>query len=411
MASIACLIMCKDEKERIVTTLNSAKDWVSMFIVFDTGSSDGTQDIIRNWCEKNHKELHMIEGKFADFSVSRNALLDFSDKFNAEYQLLMDSSDELKTGKELQSFCNQNSQSKNPYTGFLIKQVWFCGNSTQSYFNVRLVKARHKWRYRGQTHEYIYSPEVEDVKPLKIPHIILYQDRTLDNNKSFPRFSRDRALLWNEYNKNPKDQRTIFYMSQTMGCLGQLDLSYKYYKIRSRLGGFDEEVFHSLMRCGDISRLLKHYDEEAISWYTNAFAFLQRAEPLLYLADMFRAKGKWAVSYMYMKMATLLDFPSNAILFVDRDAYDYKRWTMMAVITFKYSRQVENQELKAKLIGESLDACDKAISFANKSIDIDNKKIITGEKGGEPSIPDDIGLMSAQFTGSNNIPIGVPNSY
>jgi hypothetical protein len=193
--------------------------------------------------------------------------------------------------------------------------------------------------------------------------------------------------------------------------LGQLDLSYKYYKIRSRLGGFDEEVFHSLMRCGDISRLLKHYDEEAISWYTNAFAFLQRAEPLLYLADMFRAKGKWAVSYMYMKMATLLDFPSNAILFVDRDAYDYKRWTMMAVITFKYSRQVENQELKAKLIGESLDACDKAISFANKNIDINNKKIITGEKGGEPSIPDDIGLMSAQFTGSNNIPIGVPNSY
>jgi len=409
MASIACLIMCKDEKERIETTLNSAREWVKMFVVFDTGSTDGTQDFIREWCSKNNKELHMIEGKFVDFSVSRNALLDFCDKFDAEYQLLMDSSDELKTGKELQTFCSQKNE---PYTGYLVKQVWFCGNSTQSYFNVRLIKARHKWRYRGNVHEYIYSPEVENIKPLKIPHIILYQDRTLDNNKSFPRFSRDRTLLWNEYNKNPKDQRTIFYFAQTLGCLGQLDLSYKYYKIRSRLGGFDEEVFHSLLRCGDIARLLKHYDEEAIAWYIDAYSFMSnRVEPLLYLSDMFRAKGKWAVSYMYVKMTTLLDFPSAAILFVDKDAYDYKRWTMMAVISFKYSKEVENQETKAKLIGESLDAVNKAIEFAHKSIDIKNKKIITGEKGGEPTIPDDIGLMSAQMTGSNNIPVGVPSSY
>jgi glycosyltransferase involved in cell wall biosynthesis len=408
MASIACLIMCKDEHEGIEVTLNSAKDWINMFVVFDTGSSDDTKDIIRNWCSKNNKELHMMEGKFVDFSVSRNALLDFADTFNTEYQLLLDSRDELRTGRELQVFCSQKNE---PYTGFLIKQVWFCGNSTQSYFNVRLIKARHKWRYRSSVHEYIYSPEVENVKPLKIPHIILYQDRTLDNNKSFPRFSRDRALLWNEYNKNPKDQRTIFYMSQTMGCLGQLDLSYKYYKIRSRLGGFDEEVFHSLLRCGDIARLLKHYPEEAIGWYINSFSFLERAEPLLYLSDMFQNNKNWRSAYMFCKMATLLDFPEEAILFVDRDSYDYKRWSMFAVIAFNYSKTRKNQELKEKIRQEALDACNKAIEFAHKDIDIKNRKIIKGEIDGEPTISSDMGLISCHFTGCNNIPVGIQGAF
>ena len=411
MESIACLLMVKDEKDRIVTSLNSAKEWVSMFVVFDTGSTDGTQEVIRNWCTENNKILHMMEGKFVDFSVSRNALLDFSDKFHPDYQLLMDSSDELKTGRELQTFCDQNSKSKDPYTGFLVKQVWFCGNSTQSYFNVRLIKARHKWRYRGQTHEYIYSPEVENVKPLKIPYIILYQDRTLDNNKSFPRFSRDRALLWNEYNKNPKDQRTIFYMSQTFGCLGQLDLSYKYYKIRSKLGGFDEEVFHSLLRCGDISRLLKHYDEEAIAWYVNSFSFLERVEPLLYLTDMFQNKKNWRSAYMFCKMATLLDFPEESILFVDKDAYDYKRWSLFSVVAFNYSKMTKNRELKETFKREALDACEKAISFSHKEIDIINKKYITGELKGEPIICSDMGLISAQSTGCANIPVGLPNTF
>ena len=299
-------MMVKDEHEGIELSLNSTKDYINTYIIYDTGSSDNTQDIIREWCAKNNKELHMIEGKFVDFSTSRNALLDFADRFPPEYQLLMDSRDELKTGRELINFCNQD---KGQYTGYLLKQLWFCGNSTQSYFNVRLIKARHRWRYRSYVHEYIYSPEVEVIKPLKIPQIILYQDRTQDNNKSFPRFSRDRTMLWAEYNKNPKDQRTIFYLSQTMGCLGQLDLSYKFYKIRSRMGGFDEEVFHSLLRCGDIARLLNHYPEEAIGWYINAFAFLPRVEPLLYLSDMFRNKGNWNCSYMFSKMATLLDFP------------------------------------------------------------------------------------------------------
>lgn len=405
--NIACLLMVKDEKEKIEITLNSTRDWIHTYIVLDTGSSDGTQDIIRDWCDKNHKELHMKETKFVDFSVSRNVLLDFADTFPQEYQLMMDSSDELKTGKELLEFINQYN---GPFTGFLLKQVWFCGNSTQSYFNVRLIKARHNWRYRGATHEYIYSPEVEKHKPLRVPSIILYQDRISDNNKSFPRFSRDRAVLWNSYKKNPNDPRTTFYLAQTLGCLGSLDLSYKFYKQRSRMGGFDEEVFHSLLRCGDISRLLGHYPEEAFGWYLNSFAFMARVEPLLYLSDMFRNKKNWSCAYMFCKMAMTLDFPTQAILFVDRDAYDLKRYSLFSVIAFNFSKTRETEEKKEQIRKEALEACDKAIAFAHKDVDIRNRKIITGEINDEPKFPQDIGLMT-QVTGCNDVPVGIQSVF
>ena len=159
MASkVSCVMMVKNEAERISVSLESVKDWIDIYVIFDTGSDDNTKDVIRNWCSKNNKELHMMEGKFVDFSVSRNALLDFADRFNTEYQLLLDSSDELKTGRELQAFCSQKNE---PYTGFLIKQVWFCGNSTQSYFNVRLIKSKHKWRYKSS-----FSLEKREIKPI-----------------------------------------------------------------------------------------------------------------------------------------------------------------------------------------------------------------------------------------------------
>lgn len=248
---IASVMMIKNESERLSVSLESLKQWIDSYIFYDTGSTDGTQDIIRNWCSNNKKEFHILEGQFIDFSTSRNVLLDYADSFQNDSNLLLDYNDELKTGKELRKFCDTYSANA---SGFLIKQMWFCGGSTQSYLNVRLIKPRHNWRYKGAVHEFILSPEASIIRTPRIDQIMLYQDRTMDENKSFSRFSRDRSILFKEYKHDPTDSRTVFYLAQTLACLGQFDSSYKYYKIRSKMGGFPEEVFHSLMKCGDLSR-------------------------------------------------------------------------------------------------------------------------------------------------------------
>src|SRR5579872_3443916 len=76
---LAGAIMVKNESARIHVTLESIKGICDKVIILDTGSTDGTQNLIMKWCEENKMKLHMKEGKFEDFSKSRNVLLDFSD--------------------------------------------------------------------------------------------------------------------------------------------------------------------------------------------------------------------------------------------------------------------------------------------------------------------------------------------
>ena len=59
---IAALIMCKNEKKRLHVTLESLVGYIDSLIIFDTGSTDNTMDICREFCQKNKIPLRLKEG-------------------------------------------------------------------------------------------------------------------------------------------------------------------------------------------------------------------------------------------------------------------------------------------------------------------------------------------------------------
>ena len=173
---IAVLMMVKNEKKRLNVTLESVKNFADSLIIYDTGSTDNTIQICKDFSEKYKIPLRLKEGEFVNFSTSRNISLDFADSFeDVDYLLLMDTNDELVNGDLLRKFAIEYKNKEN--TAFLITQQWFSGK-LDSYFNVRFIKPRQGWRYRGVVHEYIATskPENKD-KELRLPvEIKLYQD-------------------------------------------------------------------------------------------------------------------------------------------------------------------------------------------------------------------------------------------
>ena len=230
---IAVLMMVKNEKKRLHVSLESVKDFADSLVIFDTGSTDNTIDICKEFCEKNKIPLRLKQGDFVNFEVSRNVSLDFADSFpDIDFILLMDTNDELKGGKELREFAEKFK--RHDSTGFLICQEWWSG-VIDKYYNIRFVRAHQEWRYKGSVHEYIESRIEKNRKQqvVKLPdNISLYQDRTQDDDKSGKRFKRDKELLLIDYIKNPKETRTIFYLAQTFSCLGEKEDAYYYYKYR-----------------------------------------------------------------------------------------------------------------------------------------------------------------------------------
>lgn len=247
---------------------------------------------------------------------------------------MLDVNDELRNGDRLRKFAEDNLNTDK--TAFLISQEWFSG-SLNKYFNTRFIKPRDGWRYVGVVHEYLKNESnIDDYKLGKVSDtdIVLYQDRTQDDDKTGKRFIRDEKLLKEEYIKDPKEPRNIFYLAQTYSCLNDPENAYYFYKLRTTLVGFYEERYESSLKCGELSEKLNFDWYDSLVWYLKAFDLIPRVEPLLRIVDHYRSKENWLLAYTYADLACKLKYPDQCILFIDRIAYEYKRWHLLGIVAF-----------------------------------------------------------------------------
>lgn len=353
---IALLIMMKNEEQQLHISLESIIGYVDSIIAYDTGSTDNTLQILKDFTEKHKIPLRLKQGKFVNFSVSRNISLDFADSFtDIDFLLLLDVNDELKGGEKLRKFALEQIKTEN--SAYLMCQHWWSGRYDK-YFNIRFIKPRKGWRYKGSVHEFMFNIKEKRSLYRMSDDIILYQDRTKDN-KSVKRFSTDKVLLLEDYKKDPTDTRVIFYLAQTCICLNQLEDAFNYYKLRSELDGFQEEKFHSYLNCGKISEKLNHDWHVSLSYYMKAVEHSERVEPLIKLAEHYYRVKKWNLAYMFSHLACSLKYPEKSILFVDKTAYDYTRWHIMGIVAYYYGKYEEGKI-----------ACQKAIK-AGLNIELD----------------------------------------
>lgn len=249
---IALVCMVKNEEARIHVTLNSIIGVCSSLIIYDTGSTDNTIKVIKDFSKKHKILLRLIEetpifkGNYFDYASNRNTLLKFVDTFtDIDFCLLMDCNDELRGGDYLLKYVESEISSKN--TIYNTCQLWYSGTYSK-YFNSRLIKPRKGWYYKMPVHEYLEnSQNIKHCEKMS-DNIILYQDRTRDDNKSYERHHRDVKLLLLEYKSNQNDTRVVFYLAQSYECIKDYKNAMKYYKLRSEMGGWDQEVYLSLYR-------------------------------------------------------------------------------------------------------------------------------------------------------------------
>ena len=152
---IALGMIVKDEETTLRKTLDSAIDAVEAIFIFDTGSTDGTLDLIREYRKEiAPKPIYLMQGEFVNFSVSRNKLLDFIENHQSshfiDFILLLDANDEFHGVKELKEYASQRLASPDDDEGgFYILQKWLYGDVIEKYYNIFLIRPRKEWRYSG----------------------------------------------------------------------------------------------------------------------------------------------------------------------------------------------------------------------------------------------------------------------
>jgi len=76
MGKLALNFICKNESHIINKMLESCKSVTYLIVATDTGSDDGTQDIIRKFVEENNIPTYVFDRPFDNFEKSRNFSMD-----------------------------------------------------------------------------------------------------------------------------------------------------------------------------------------------------------------------------------------------------------------------------------------------------------------------------------------------
>lgn len=307
-----CLNMIvRNEAAIIERALGSIVGVAASCIICDTGSTDGTQEIIASFCSENGLALELHSLPFINFSQARNEALECARRsaLDFDYLLLFDADMELRV-QDKTVFANLNTDAA------FVLQV----NSSISYHNLRLLRRGADAKYVGATHEAL----VVNGTTTRLSGLHFY-DHT-DGASRPEKLDRDERLLRVALKDDPHDARSMFYLAQTLRDAGQSQQARQAYQLRAAMGGWDEEVWYALYEVALLTQRLGDPPGEVRDAYLAAFQQRpQRAEPLLALARWHNARCEWALGYLYAHAAAAIVRPDD-LLFIDEGTY---RWAAM----------------------------------------------------------------------------------
>jgi tetratricopeptide (TPR) repeat protein len=237
-------MIVKNEAAVLGRCIASCRGLIDHWVICDTGSTDGTQDLIRRELEGIPGELH--EHEWVDFGHNRSELMKLAHS-KADYLLLIDGDMAVVGSGKLPALTADS---------YRLRQ----GNERFDYRNKRLVRGDLRWRYVGATHEYIEC--VDEEKSAENLDALFIEDYG-DGGSKADKFERDRRLLEEELERKPDDPRTLFYLAQTYRDLGGasndrdiLEQSCELYERRAKTPGWVEETYCSWRQLGILSAQL-----------------------------------------------------------------------------------------------------------------------------------------------------------
>lgn len=341
---LVVVIMVKNEEDVIKETLRRClpadKDLYQHvgFLIFDTGSQDGTIEKTEEFFKENNITKGIVIQEpfvgddareiYFDYGWHRNRALDLAKKHfpQAGYHLMPDAEWYLNGMNELLEFCAMHQHEKSKHS-FVIRLL----NASLDFYHHRLFRADSDIRFVGAIHE-VPSCGVQDKAPA-ICHFELLPGAK-GAQKSQARYSRDKKILLKAHHNDPQSTRTLYYLAQTCACLGEWEQAWTYFKKRTEMRGFDQEDYcamYWLARCTHLLNDPKTNDRwpEAMSYYLQAHQMRPcRIEPLVRIAQHYIA-DQHAIAYIFALRACQKPYPDNELLFVEKDLYDYERYNLL----------------------------------------------------------------------------------
>lgn len=337
-----CLDMIvKNESAVIEQCLNSVKHWIDYWVICDTGSTDGTQEIIQRVMKGYPGELH--ERPWVDFAHNRNEALDYA-REKGDYILLIDADEILKEppnyirptlDKDCYAICV-----KNPMASSVYQRGYLLGMHVD-------------WKWKGVLHEGLVSEKAKScgiMNDLLLDYNTKGGARTRDPNK----YKKDVAVFLKALETEPDNSRYMYYLGQSYHCDGDYENALETFRKRITMGGEDGEVYYSLYMIATLEDHFEYPIESVVDSYCKAYTYRPtRAEPVFRLAQYYNRIKDFQKGYMMSRLAMSIPEPVDMVN-MEKWIYEYGALSEMAHSAFWLGRILEAGDCYEKLLVKNL---------------------------------------------------------
>jgi tetratricopeptide (TPR) repeat protein len=302
MSRICLCMIVRDESAVIERCLTSVRPLINSWVICDTGSRDGTPELIERALAGVPGSLH--RRPWRDFGHNRSELMRLA-RGAADYLFLLDADMTVRVRTTQLPQLTADS--------YLL-----CHSGEPEYWIKRLVRGDCAWRYEGSTHEYLITDEPDD--EARLEGVII--DHHADGGARTDKLERDVRLLTGDLRRNVNNARSVFYLAQTYRDMGRPEQSLELYERRAGMGGWDEEVFYSLYQSGVLRAQLDDWPS-AMAMLVRAWEYRPaRLEPLYELASRLRQREEYETAHLFAVRGVGRPVPAD-ILFVHPWIYSW----------------------------------------------------------------------------------------
>lgn len=351
-------MIVKNEEHVIERALNSCYNMIDSYCIVDTGSTDKTKEVIKNFFDSKGIDGKIVDFEFTNFEECRNQSIEHA-KDLGQFGFWMDADEELVLS---------DSFNKNMFKSFLTNnkpdqlQI-LCHYGNLKYHRAQFFNLKSGFYWYGPVHEVLKCDIPTKTMEFTFGYTQIHPDGNSWKTDDLSKKYQDHAEILLKYQEENgwKDARWTFYLAQSYKDAGNIRLSenikdelgitlikkaIQYYTERTKQNnGFYQEIYYSQLM---LARLSYHVSSDEIViqhlMKCEEFNVDRRIEHIFNLSSYFQTNQLHKNALLYLKQGLkYLKEGCNSSLFVESFVYEWALYDMYAISLY-YTGEIEEAE-------------------------------------------------------------------
>jgi len=302
---ISCTMIVRDEASTLRACLESIKPHVDELVIVDTGSTDSTPEIAREFADRFEvwTGCNDSEGRIADFSAARNYALELA---TGDAACWFDGDDVVRGAENLRRLAQESSGEAWAWLAPYEYERDAQGRVVTLQWRERLVYPRTGWEWRSPVHEGLLgkagtSPAYQQTDALVVEHQLHRSSKPRDPQRNL------RILEGHVRKVGETDARSLHYLGAELMFNGRVGEACYWFRRHTQLSGWSDERCLSLLHLARITLAMGDW-QASIDWALQAVATKSWPEPywLMGQACCMMAEAGIEPEYNYRRGAHML---------------------------------------------------------------------------------------------------------